>query len=249
MASTKADVKRFPRDSLKVIESEVGACRACARLVEWRERIAREKRRSYREEKYWGRGVPGFGDPEARLLVLGLAPAAHGANRTGRVFTGDRSGEWLYAALYRAGFSSAPISVSRSDGLTLLDAFVTASVKCAPPANKPLPEERVACERFLEAEIDALVNIRVIVCLGAFAWENALRMLPKRGFAIPRPKPRFGHLARATIGDLTLIGSYHPSQQNTFTGVLTEAMFDEVFRTARELLGERRDQVRVAGGL
>ena len=234
--------------SLEVIESEVAACRACPRLVRWREQVAREKRRSYAADEYWGRGVPGFGDSSARLLVLGLAPAAHGANRTGRVFTGDRSGEWLYAALYRAGLSSAPYSLGPSDGLRLFDTYVTASVKCAPPGNKPLPEERVNCERFLEAEMDALGGIEVIVCLGAFAWDNALRLLARRGHAVPRPKPRFGHLAVSRIDDVTLIGSYHPSQQNTFTGVLTEPMFDAVFELARSTMGESEQRLPALGG-
>jgi uracil-DNA glycosylase family 4 len=230
------------------LEAQIISCRACPRLVDWREKVAAAKRRAYIGEDYWGLAVPGFGDSGARLLVLGLAPAAHGANRTGRVFTGDRSGEWLYAALHRAGFSSGPRSVGPNDGLTLHDAYITASVKCAPPDNKPLPEERSNCERFLDAEFAALRRVRVIVCLGSFAWENALRLLSRNGLEIPRPKPRFGHLACVSIGSYRLIGSYHPSQQNTFTGVLTVEMFDRVFEKARVELAVPATQRSVAGG-
>lgn len=227
----------------------VAECRACERLVEWRERIGREKRRAFREDDYWARGVPGFGDADARLLVLGLAPAAHGANRTGRVFTGDRSGEWLYSALHRAGLADRPVSVGPGDGLTLFDTFITAAVKCAPPDNKPLPEERSACEPFLHRELDALTRVRVIVCLGAFAWNQAIRVLESRGLSIPSPRPAFGHCATASIGEWTLIGSYHPSQQNTFTGRLTEPMFDRVFEIAKAMVGgDSAGQARVAGG-
>jgi uracil-DNA glycosylase family 4 len=195
-----------------------------------------EKRRSFRNDEYWARGVPGFGDGGGRVLILGLAPAAHGANRTGRVFTGDRSGEWLFAALHRAGLGSQPRSISRLDDLTLLDTYVTAAVKCAPPDNKPMPDERSNCERFLMAELDVLDRLRVIVCLGGFAWDQAIRVLGRRGLEIPRPRPRFGHAAMAKVGGLALIGSYHPSQQNTFTGRLTEPMFDQVFELARSVL-------------
>ncbi|HEX6750942.1 MAG TPA: uracil-DNA glycosylase [Longimicrobium sp.] len=224
--------------SLNVIESEVVACRRCERLVEWRERMGREKRRMYRDEEYWARPIPGFGDPAARLLILGLAPAAHGGNRTGRVFTGDRSGDWLYAALHRAGFANQPTSTHRGDGLALTDVWITAAVKCAPPDNKPLPDERDACLPFAAAELAALPGLRAIVCLGKFAWDAALRLLREAGHDLPAPLPKFGHGAEARIGGgLTLIGSYHPSQQNTFTGRLTEPMLDAVFAAARRAIG------------
>ena len=226
------------REGLERIGERVEGCRACPRLVEWRERIGREKRRSYLEEDYWARPVRGFGDPNARLLVLGLAPAAHGANRTGRVFTGDRSGEWLYAALFRAGLSSAPESISRDDDLHLIDTFVTASVKCAPPANRPLPEEAATCMGFLLDEIRTLTRLEVILCLGSIGWDQGLRALARLGIATPRPKPKFGHGSIARVGELTLVGSYHPSQQNTFTGRLTRAMLDDVVATAKRLILE-----------
>ena len=223
---------------LRVLEAEVVTCRACDRLVEWRERVGREKRRAYREWEYWARPIPGFGDPEARVLVLGLAPAAHGANRTGRVFTGDRSGDWLFAAMHRAGFASQPTSAHRDDGLVLRDAWVTAAVKCAPPENQPTNDERDRCHPYLLRELRALPRLRAIVCLGKFGWDQAIRALRADGRPVPAPTPRFGHAAVASIGDrLTLIGSYHPSQQNTFTGRLTEPMLDEVFARAREAVG------------
>jgi len=219
--------------SLAATAAAVTECFACPRLVEWRERVGREKRRSFRDEEYWARGVPGFGDPAARLLIVGLAPAAHGANRTGRVFTGDRSGDWLYAALHRAGFANQPHATHRADGLVLNDVWVTASVKCAPPDNLPTPEERENCEPFLVREFEALERARTIVCLGGLAWDRTLRLLAARGVLIPRPRPRFGHAVVVELGDVVLIGSYHPSQQNTFTGRLTEPMFDDVFALAR----------------
>jgi uracil-DNA glycosylase len=222
---------------LRVIESEVVTCRRCARLVEWREKVGAEKRRAYRDQTYWARPIPGFGDPEARLLVLGLAPAAHGGNRTGRVFTGDRSGDWLFAALHRAGFANQPTSVSVDDGLALSDCYITATVKCAPPDNKPLPDERDACIPFALRELAALPNLRVIVCLGKFAWDGALRLLRESGRPVPTPAPKFGHCAEAAVGDVVLVGSYHPSQQNTFTGRLTEPMLDDVFAAARRAMG------------
>jgi uracil-DNA glycosylase len=199
--------------------------------VEWRERVARVKRASYAGEQYWGRPVPGFGDPTAAVYVLGLAPAAHGGNRTGRVFTGDRSGDWLYASMHRTGFANQPTSVQRDDGLRLCDAFVAAAVRCPPPGNKPLPSERDNCLPYAARELD-LIRPRVIVCLGAFAWDAACRLLGQR------PKPRFGHGAEhhAPEGP-ALLGSYHPSQQNTFTEKLTEPMMDAVFLRARELGG------------
>ena len=220
---------------LAVLAERVVACRACPRLVEWRERVAVEKRASYRDQPYWGRPIAGFGDGRARVLVLGLAPAAHGGNRTGRIFTGDRSGDWLFAALHRAGFANQPTSVHRDDGLRLEGAYVTASVRCAPPDNKPLPDERDACLPFLVEELGLLARARVMVCLGGFAWEAALRALRERSYCPADKKPRFGHLAEAPVGPYTLLGSYHPSQQNTFTGRLTEPMLDAVFARARTL--------------
>jgi uracil-DNA glycosylase len=218
--------------SLQAVEREVVTCAACPRLVEWRERVGREKRRAFADWEYWARPVPGFGDPAARILVLGLAPAAHGANRTGRVFTGDRSGDWLFAAMHRAGLASQPISAHRGDGLRLRDAWVTAAVKCAPPDNKPAPDERDRCAPYLDRELDLLAELRVVLCLGRFAWDAALRALRRRGFPVPAPAPRFGHATEWRCAGTTLIGSYHPSQQNTFTGRLTEEMLDDAFRLA-----------------
>ena len=213
------------------LDREVVGCRRCPRLVAWRERVAREKRAAFRDQVYWGRPVPGFGDPAARLLVLGLAPAAHGGNRTGRIFTGDRSGDWLFASLWRTGFANQPRSVSRDDGLALMGCYVTAPVKCAPPENKPLPQERANCAPWLTAELD-LLEVRVVVALGAFAWDVALRHLGP-----VRPKPRFGHAAETPLPhDRVLLGSFHVSQQNTSTRKLTEEMLDGVFFRARELL-------------
>ncbi len=220
------------------LAARIAECRACPRLVEWRERVASERRAAFRAEEYWGRPVPGFGDPDARLLVVGLAPAAHGANRTGRMFTGDRSGDWLYRALHRAGFANQPESVDRDDGLLLHDAFVTAPVRCAPPDNKPTPTERDACAHWLDEELDLLGRVGVVVCLGGFAWMTVHRALARRGVAVPRPRPRFAHLARSRTGGPLLLGSYHPSQQNTFTGRLTEEMFDAVFSEARSALSD-----------
>lgn len=216
------------RDALSALAAEIAGCRACPRLVDWRERVAREKRASFAEWDYWGRPIAGFGDPAARILVLGLAPAAHGANRTGRVFTGDRSGDFLFAALHRSGLANQPTSVSRDDGLELRDCFITAAVRCAPPQNVPLPAERDACASFLTREVALLTNLRVVVALGQFAWDAACRHWGAR------PKPRFGHGATATLPPgLSLVGSFHPSQQNTFTGKLTPAMLDEVLVVAR----------------
>ena len=219
-------------DSLLRLAADVGTCRSCARLVAWREQVAQEKRAAFREQDYWGRGVPGFGDPRASVLVLGLAPAAHGANRTGRVFTGDRSGDFLYRAMHRVGMANQPTSVSIDDGLTLNGAWVTAVVKCAPPDNKPSPPERVACHGFLERELELLTRLRVVVCLGAFAYDAACAE-----FGV-RPRPKFGHGVEArTPNGLHLVCSFHPSQQNTFTGRLTEPMLDAVFSRAVELSG------------
>ena len=216
---------------LEQVEARVVRCRRCPRLVEWRERVASEKRAAFQDEYYWGRPVPGFGDPRARVYVLGLAPAAHGGNRTGRVFTGDRSGDWLFASLYRTGFANQPTSVRADDGLRLRDAFIGAAVRCAPPANKPLPAERDNCLPYAAEEL-RLLRPAVIVCLGAFAWDAACRLLGVR------PKPRFGHGAEHAVPDgPVLLGTYHPSQQNTFTGKLTEPMLDAVFTRARELAG------------
>ena len=228
-----------PSEDLAEIEAEVTRCRRCPRLVAWRERVAREKRASFADWDYWGRPLPGFGDPAARILVLGLAPAAHGANRTGRIFTGDRSGDWLFAAMHRAGLANQPTSVSRDDGLRLRDAWVTAAVRCAPPGNHPTPQERDNCLPWTERELTLLPRVRVIVCLGAFAWDAALRVRAALGDPTPRPKPRFGHGAEAAGARWTLLGCFHPSQQNTFTGKLTEAMLDDVFARARDLAGTR----------
>jgi uracil-DNA glycosylase family 4 len=206
--------------------------------VAWREQVAREKRAAYRDYTYWGRPVPAFGDPEARVFVVGLAPAAHGANRTGRMFTGDRSGDWLYRALHRAGFANQPGSTDRTDGLRLSDLLVTAAVRCAPPANKPTTDERDTCRQWLEAELDRMPQVEVIVTLGQLAWNQTLRILGDRGVPVPRPRPRFGHGAEMSLdGGPVVLGSYHPSQQNTFTGKLTEHMFDAVWARAREVLG------------
>jgi uracil-DNA glycosylase family 4 len=223
---------------LAQLEHEIIACRRCPRLVAWRELVAREKRAAFAGEEYWGRPIPGFGDPGARVLIFGLAPAAHGANRTGRVFTGDRSGDFLFAALHRTGFANQPVSLHAGDGLRLRDAWITAAVRCAPPANKPTPVERDTCLPYAARELELLPGVDVIVCLGAFAWDAALRLLRMRGAAIPRPRPRFGHGVELTLPDAPLLlACYHPSQQNTFTGKLTEPMLDTVFARARELAG------------
>ena len=221
-------------DALERLESEVISCRRCPRLVAWREEVAQVRRRAYFDEDYWGRPLPGFGDPAAAIVVLGLAPAAHGGNRTGRIFTGDRSGDWLFAALWRAGLANQPTSVARDDGLALERCWVTAAVRCAPPANRPTPEERDNCAGWLRSELELLPDARVLVCLGGFAWDAAHRVL-----AAPRLWVRFGHGAETTVGERVLIGCYHVSQQNTFTGRLTEAMLDAVFTRARELAGAR----------
>jgi uracil-DNA glycosylase family 4 len=224
-------------DELAELSAKIVACRRCPRLVAWREEVARVKRASYAGEEYWARPLPGFGDPDAAVLVLGLAPAAHGGNRTGRIFTGDRSGDWLFAALWRAGLANQPTSVARDDGLELRGCYVTAAVRCAPPANRPLPEERDNCLPYLVRELSLLRSVRVIVCLGGFAWEVAFRALASLGVEVPRPRPRFGHGAEVSLGRWTLLGCYHPSQQNTFTGRLTETMMDQVLRRAVALAG------------
>jgi uracil-DNA glycosylase family 4 len=217
-------------DSLVGLTQEIIECRRCPRLVEWRERVAREKRASFRDWEYWGRPVPGFGDPEARVLVVGLAPAAHGGNRTGRVFTGDRSGDWLFRAMYETGFATQPESTHRDDGLELRGAYVAAAVRCAPPGNKPAPGERDNCEPYLAREVVLLPNLKVLVALGQFAYGSIARIT---GLA---PRPKFGHGVEASAGDgRTVICSYHPSQQNTFTGRLTAPMLRDVLARAREL--------------
>ena len=222
--------------SLAAVTAEVVECRRCSRLVEWRERVAREKRAAFADQEYWGRPVPGFGDRRARVFVLGLAPAAHGGNRTGRVFTGDRSGDWLFASLWRCGFANQPVSRAADDGLRLRDCWVAAAVRCAPPANRPLPAERDNCLPYTARELALLRDVRVIVCLGSFAWDAALRVLAMVGMPVARPRPRFGHGAELVGERWSLLGSFHPSQQNTFTGKLTEAMLDSVFERARSLL-------------
>ena len=222
---------------LQALAEQVIACRRCPRLVAWREEVAHTKRAAFANEAYWGRPLPGFGDPHAAVLVVGLAPAAHGGNRTGRIFTGDRSGDWLFASLWRTGFANQPESTRRDDGLALRDCYVAAAVRCAPPANRPLPAERDRCLPYLVTELALLSSARVIVCLGGFAWDAALRALAARGAAIPRPRPRFGHGGELSIAGHTLLGCYHVSQQNTFTGRLTEPMLDAVFARARSLAG------------
>jgi uracil-DNA glycosylase family 4 len=219
--------------ALAELAREVHGCRRCPRLVSWREAVAADPPKRHRGETYWARPISGFGDPAARLLVVGLAPAANGANRTGRIFTGDRSGDWLFAALHRTGYANQPQAVSRDDGLELRDAYVTATVRCAPPANKPTPEERDNCLPYLERELELLERSRVVVALGSFGWDGFLRTARALGIEVPRPRPRFGHGAETEIGRWRLIGCYHPSQQNTFTGRLTEPMIDAVFARAR----------------
>ena len=227
--------------ALAALEDEIAACRRCPRLVAWREEVARVKRASFASEEYWGKPVLSFGDPAARIIVLGLAPAAHGGNRTGRIFTGDRSGDWLFAALWRAGLANQPQSISRDDGLALSDTWVTAAVHCAPPANKPTPAERDNCLPYFTRELGLLEHARVIVCLGGFAWDAAVRTVPS---APVRPKPRFGHGVESVVDragrSFALVGCFHVSQQNTFTGRLTEPMLDAVFARARELAAAHR---------
>lgn len=244
------------REGLAALREEVVACRRCPRLVAWRERVAEEKRAAFADQEYWGRPVPGFGDRDAWLLVVGLAPAAHGANRTGRMFTGDRSGDWLFAALHRAGLATRDEAVSRDDGLELRGTWITASVRCAPPANRPKPSERKSCREYLEREIDLLDGVRVIVALGGYAYRHVMRIFRDRGRDVPSPMPDFGHGLEVAIGPpargarrgsadggapggppapLALLASYHPSQQNTFTGTLTRPMFDRIWERALEL--------------
>ncbi len=227
-----------PPPSLEALNTRIVACRKCPRLVRYREAVARTKVARFRDWTYWGRPVPGFGDPGARLLIVGLAPAAHGGNRTGRVFTGDRSGDWLFRALYRAGFANQPTSRSRDDGLRLTGAYVAAAVRCAPPENRPTPKEFERCQPYLEDEIRLLTNLRAVIALGQTATDHFLRAWRATGHDVPRPKPAFAHAAVHGLGSLALITSYHPSQRNTQTGLLTEAMFDRVFRIAKSHLAD-----------
>ncbi len=240
-----ADRPDYPRvageaGTLDELDSRLVECRACPRLVLWREQVAAEKRAAFHDQEYWGRPVPGFGDPDARILVVGLAPAAHGANRTGRMFTGDRSGDFLYAALHRAGFANQPTSVSIDDGLRLTGVRVSAPVRCAPPANKPTLQERHRCAPWLARELELLDSVRVLVALGGFGWTALLATLTDLGWQVPRPAPRFGHGAEVGLvapdgRQVTLLGCYHVSQQNTFTGKLTPQMLDDVLRRATDL--------------
>jgi uracil-DNA glycosylase family 4 len=223
--------------SLEAIAAENAQCRRCPRLVQWREEVARVKRASFAQDEYWGRPVPGFGDPQARILLFGLAPAAHGANRTGRVFTGDRSGDFMFASLHRTGFANQPTSLRADDGLALTDMWIAAAVRCAPPANKPTPGERENCLGWTVREVRELPNLKLIVCLGSFAWDAAMRLRAALDLAPPRPRPKFGHdVVALQDSPLPLLGCFHPSQQNTFTGKLTEPMMDAVFEHARELV-------------
>ena len=230
-------------NGLRALHREVVECRACPRLVAWREEVARLKVKRFRDWTYWARPLPGFGDPRARLLIVGLAPAAHGGNRTGRMFTGDRSGDFLYAALHRAGFANQPTSVRRDDGLALRGAFITAPCRCAPPGNKPLPDELAHCSVWLDREVALLPDVSVVLALGSIGWGAALSHFSRRGLAIPRPRPQFGHAAEAKIpGGPVLLGCYHVSQQNTNTGKLTAKMIDAVLARAKVLM--RTDALR-----
>jgi uracil-DNA glycosylase len=242
VASSAADVERLAADAdLPRLDARVSVCRACPGLVRWRETAARDKRRAFAGQPYWGRPVPGWGPSDARVLLFGLAPAAHGGNRTGRIFTGDRSGDWLFAALHRVGLAAQPTSEHAGDGQRLLGTRVVAAVRCAPPDNKPSTAERDTCAPWLHRELELLApTLRSVVCLGSYAWAAALRGFRSLGYAVPRPQPRFGHAAEAVLdapssGDgLLLLGCYHPSQQNTFTGKLTEPMLDAVLTRARD---------------
>jgi uracil-DNA glycosylase family 4 len=243
VARTAADVARLAgaAGDARDVDAASSVCRACDRLVRWRENVAVVKRRAFADQQYWGRPTVGFGPTDARLMVLGLAPAAHGGNRTGRIFTGDRSGDWLFAALHRAGRASQAHSVSADDGMTLTDTRIVASVRCAPPDNKPTPQERATCQPWLVRELQLLApTLRVIVVLGGFAWQAAWPALAAAGWAPPRPRPAFGHGAEAQAGGVTLLGCYHVSQQNTFTGRLTTDMLDAVFARADLIAGADR---------
>jgi uracil-DNA glycosylase family 4 len=223
-------------DQLNLIQQQIIACRKCPRLVAWREQIAIERVRRFAAEDYWGKPIPSFGDPKARLLIVGLAPAAHGGNRTGRIFTGDRSGDWLFATLHKFGFANQPTSISRDDGLVLTDCYISAAIHCAPPQNKPLREEKENCFTFLLEEMAMLKNVRAMVGLGKIAFDTVLNARKERGFELEK-RPVFAHGCEALFTNgITLLGSYHPSQQNTFTGKLTRLMFDTVFRRARKII-------------
>ena len=243
-ARTPDDVARLAAGArtLEQLDARVSVCRACPRLVAWREEVAATRRRAYADEPYWGRPAPGLGDPEARIVVLGLAPAAHGANRTGRVFTGDRSGDWIFAALHRAGLANQPTSADAADGLALTDVRIAAAVRCAPPGNAPTPSERDTCAPWVDREIAMLPALRVVMALGGFAWDAGLAHARRAGWQVPRPRPRFGHgaeLAMATpAGEVTMLGCFHVSQQNTFTGRLTEPMLDAVLDRAKTLASD-----------
>lgn len=226
--------------ALPQLQQQIIHCTRCPRLVAYREQIAREKVKRYRAWEYWGKPVPSFGDPTARLLIIGLAPAAHGGNRTGRIFTGDRSGDWLYEALHATGFANQPTSVHKDDGLELWDCYITAAVHCAPPDNKPLPAEFAACRPYLLQELALLNRAQVVVALGQIAFATYLTTRRELGLGVPTPTPRFGHGRTYTLSDITLIGSYHPSQQNTFTGRLTREMFYGIFRDAKALIEEQK---------
>lgn len=223
--------------AFKLLQKKVLQCRACPRLVKWREKVADMKKPEFAHDLYWGKPVPSFGHPKASIWIVGLAPAAHGANRTGRMFTGDRSGQWLYRAMHKAGLANQPNSIHRKDGLRLKGAFVTAIVRCAPPKNRPKPRERDQCLDYLVSELNLAKPSRVLICLGGFAWDGVLRALARLGHST-KPKPRFSHGVKAKIGPHTLLGSYHPSQQNTFTGKLTEPMLDQIFQKAKTLARE-----------
>jgi uracil-DNA glycosylase family 4 len=238
VADGPGDVEAYALRSpdLRHLEAAVTGCRACPRLVAWREQVAREKRRAYADETYWGRPIPGWGAERPAVLVVGLAPAAHGGNRTGRIFTGDRSGDWLFASLHRVGLAVLPTSTHPGDGQALVGTRMVAAVRCAPPDNKPTPAERDTCAPWLDRELElVLPGLRVAVALGAFAWQALLSALARRGLPVPRPRPRFGHAAEVAVGPLTVLGSFHPSQQNTFTGRLTAPMLDQVLGQAAHL--------------
>jgi uracil-DNA glycosylase len=242
-AESAEDVRRHAAaaHTLAELSADSTTCRACPRLVAWREEVARVKRRSFVDEPYWGRPIPGWGDERARITIVGLAPAAHGGNRTGRIFTGDRSGDWLFAALHRAGLAAKATSVSADDGQQLLGVRMVAAVRCAPPANKPTIDERDTCRPWLVRELELLARtLKVVVVLGGFGWQALLPNLAAAGYALPRPLPRFGHGVRVDLSDahgqrISLVGCYHPSQQNTFTGKLTESMLDDVLELAKML--------------
>lgn len=236
VAHSRDDVVRLAdTESLAELSARSTVCRACPRLVEWREQVAVGKRASFAGQPYWGRPVPGWGDDRPHILIIGLAPAANGGNRTGRIFTGDRSGDWLFASLHRVGLANQPTATHAGDGLRLDGVRMIAPVRCAPPENKPTPEERDTCSKWLDREVRLVLgSVRAVVALGSFAWTAALGTLGRNGLVVPRPRPKFGHGAEAELGHVTVLGCYHPSQQNTFTGKLTEEMTDDVFRRARD---------------